>query len=94
MHLVLLHPLSGLCFRVSYTKYPLTQLMNCSLWMSSRIFMFFQICIHYFKMNSYFKMNRDYREAWLAGGEAVSSYPANLRYKDFFMFLAHPTFTY
>lgn len=27
--------------------------------------MFFQICIHYFKMNSYFKMNRDYREEWL-----------------------------
>jgi len=26
--------------------------------------MYFQIMIHYFKMNSYFKMNRDYRLAW------------------------------
>lgn len=25
--------------------------------------MYFQIMIHYFKMNSYFKMNRDYRLA-------------------------------
>ena len=32
--------------------------------MSSRVFMYFQIMIHYFKMNSYFKMNRDYRLAW------------------------------
>ena len=31
--------------------------------MSSRVFMYFQIMIHYFKMYSYFKMNRDYRLA-------------------------------
>lgn len=69
--------------------------------------MFFQICIHYFKMNSYFKINRDYREAWLESSKGqsqsepqsttqnmASSYPLNLTYSDFFMFLAHPTFTY
>lgn len=84
-----------------------------TVWISSRIFMFFQICIHYFKMNSYFKMNRDYREAWLDSQSAnhkpikgedtpytsgtqnmSSSYPKNLNYRDFFMFLVHPTFTY
>jgi hypothetical protein len=52
-------------------------------------------------MNSYFKMNRDYREAWLAGKpDSVPAhfretvYPANLTYRDFGMYLAHPTFTY
>jgi len=52
-------------------------------------------------MNSYFKMNRDYREAWLAGKPEsfpahfrMTVYPANLTYRDFGMYLAHPTFTY
>lgn len=50
-------------------------------------------------MNSYFKMNRDYRESWLKekqseGVTPRSSYPNNLNYGDFFMFLCHPVFTY
>ena len=48
-------------------------------------------------MNSYFKMNRDYREIWLKkvdNEEYQSSYPKNIVYRNFFMFLAHPTFTY
>ncbi len=47
------------------------------------------------QMNSYFKMNRDYREAYLEDKESKqSSYPENINFKDFFMFLRHPTFVY
>lgn len=50
-------------------------------------------------MNSYFKMNRDYMEAYhieLKEGVKIfsSTYPKNVNFKDFWMFLAHPTFTY
>ena len=96
---VLLLLLPHLRIRVTFFK-----ILICSVWLSTRIFRFFQICIHYFKvttisnndsqMNSYFKMNRDYREEWLKGETENSSYPQNVNYKDFFMFLIHPTFTY
>ena len=58
-------------------------------------------------MNSYFKMNRDYRECYLQRDMSPddkryqkylegfqSSYPNNVTYKDFFMFLIHPVLTY
>ena len=48
--------------------------------MSSRVFMFFQVCIHYFKMNSYFKMNRDYR---LAYKKLKESSPSKKLEKDY-----------
>lgn len=37
--------------------------------LSTRMFMYFQVCIHLWKMNSYFKANRDYREVHLRKGE-------------------------
>jgi hypothetical protein len=61
-------------------------------------------------MNSYFKMNRDYREYYLImknhKGDASEVevpihvaqksdlYPRNVNYKDFLMYMLHPTFTY
>ena len=50
-------------------------------------------------MNSYFKMNRNYRETYLEEqGETKkvlsSKYPDNLNFKDFIMFMLHPTFVY
>ena len=50
--------------------------------MSSRVFMYFQIMIHYFKMNSYFKMNRDYRLAWKKVKESTKTGNKNIE-KDF-----------
>ncbi len=49
--------------------------------MSTRVFMFFQIMIHYFKMNSYFKMNRDYRLAWKKVKESGNSKKIEKDYK-------------
>jgi hypothetical protein len=50
-------------------------------------------------MNSYFKMNRDYREVYLEEKEAksktfTSSYPNNINLNDFMAYMLHPTFTY
>lgn len=60
---------------------------------STKLFMIAQVMIHYFKMDSYFKANRIYRDAFLEN-KSISSYPQNLNIKDFFMFLLHPTFVY
>ena len=66
---------------------------------STRCFMYFQICIHYFKMNSYFKMNRNYRETYLLEKQAKantmsSSYPLNINYREFIRYMAFPVLTY
>lgn len=46
-------------------------------------------------MNSYFKTNRNYMEAYKADKNSrISRYPENINYKDFFMFLRHPTLVY
>ena len=55
-------------------------------------------------MNSYFKINRDYRETYLKelkqkkeGNSKVefsSKYPHNVNFKDFVMYMIHPTLVY
>lgn len=50
-------------------------------------------------MNSYFKRNRDYREQYIEETALnmkvrSSKYPDNINFKDFFMYLLHPTFAY
>lgn len=66
---------------------------------STSVFMFFQVMIHYFKMNSYFKANRILRENYekaKANKEKIkdSIYPNNVTLMDFIMFMAHPVFSY
>lgn len=62
---------------------------------STKAFMYWQIIIHFFKMNSYFKANRNYMEAYRADKDSrISRYPENINYKDFFMFMRHPTLVY
>lgn len=55
------------------------------------------------QMNSYFKMNRDYREQYLQeitdtpkepNSQKYSKYPENINFNDFIMYLVHPTFSY
>lgn len=58
-------PLLLFAYFQTYALLRVSPMLFRNIWMSSRVFMFFQIMIHYFKMNSYFKMNRDYRLAWI-----------------------------
>lgn len=54
--------------------------------------------IHFFKMHSYSRTNRDYRENKLNSkkddSENISSYPKNVNIKNFFYFLLAPTLCY
>jgi hypothetical protein len=70
-----------------------------SFLVSTNVFMFAQIMVHYFKMNSYFKANRLLKDQYEIEikekrREFSSLYPNNVNFYDFFMFLLHPTFCY
>ena len=65
---------------------------------SQLIFTVSQCIIHFFKMNSYSKINRDYRLDYLlkkkVGETPNSSYPNNINFSNFFYFLRAPVFIY
>ncbi|TNV79893.1 hypothetical protein FGO68_gene4531 [Halteria grandinella] len=77
-----------------------------SFLLSTRMFMYFQVCIHLWKMNSFFKANRDYREIYLSrktGREIGFSpfseqreirYPGNITLREFGTYMVYPTLTY
>lgn len=77
-----------------------------SFLLSTRMFMYFQVCIHLWKMNSFFKANRDYREIYLSlktgreiGFNPFSEqreirYPGNITLREFVTYMVYPTLTY
>jgi hypothetical protein len=65
---------------------------------SQLIFIVVQCVIHFFKMHSYTRMNRDYREDYLkklsSDEKPIYTYPKNLNFSNFFYFLRAPVFVY
>ena len=63
---------------------------------SHQLFIMIQTCIYYFKMHSYFLVNRDYRNEYLdkCENKPLSSYPNNIIPQNFFYFLCAPTLVY
>jgi hypothetical protein len=72
--------------------------LNYNLCTSQLIFTVTQCIVHFFKMHSYSKTNRDYREDYLIkkkiGETPISSYPNNINFSNFFYFLRAPVFIY
>lgn len=62
---------------------------------STRLVLYFIFIYHYFKMNSYSKANRWYREKdWSIESKKQIKYPDNVNLYDFWRFLCFPVFVY
>eukprot|EP00347_Sterkiella_histriomuscorum_P012811 403367139 len=99
---IIAYTIEFVCEQFVFVGVPYLIYQDEELYATTRVYMYFQIVVHYFKMNSYFKMNRIYREEYFKelvdtpkqGVKKHSTYPENVNFKDFTMYLLHPTFCY
>mmetsp|Transcript_35182 Transcript_35182/g.39939 ORF Transcript_35182/g.39939 Transcript_35182/m.39939 type:complete len:453 (-) Transcript_35182:350-1708(-) len=86
------------CFHLAMVVVSYYIIENYNWPASHTAFMIVQSLVHFMKMHAYMVTNREYRQEYLEslanGTECPNNYPKNINIKDFFLFLAYPTFVY